>query len=138
MDSTFASRLALARELRKMTQSELAAAVKMSTQAIWNYENRPDSASTRILAFTLADALQISPRWLATGVEDGIVGASAVEAGAREASTGSDAIMQSIGCLEAFLASPRDSAVLVEAALSLLKSTLRPASNQVTATTSRP
>lgn len=117
--TTFASRLAHARELRGLSLSELASAVKMSAQTIWNYENRPDGASARTLAFTLGDALQVSPRWLATGVEDGVVQAKAPDKNA-------DAISQSIGCLEAFLASPRDSTVLVEAALSILKAAAVP------------
>jgi transcriptional regulator with XRE-family HTH domain len=114
MTSSFASRLAHVRQLRKLTQSELATKVGMSSQAIWNYENRPDVASARSLAFVLGDALRVSPRWLATGIEDGTMPPAKCD----------EAVLQSIGCLEAFLASSRESTLLVEAALTLLRSTV--------------
>lgn len=63
---TFANRLRYARELRCLTQAELARAAKVSQSAIANYENGTRKSAKNI--FKLAGALQLSPRWLAEGV----------------------------------------------------------------------
>lgn len=62
----FGKRLKQARELRNVSQTELAQNIQgLSQQAIANAENR-DSDSNKFL-FHIADALRVDPRWLATG-----------------------------------------------------------------------
>ena len=67
---TFSERFKLARENTGLTLSKLAEQVGTTTQAIWNYENRPDGSVAVEFLFPLADALGVNARWLATGVSD--------------------------------------------------------------------
>lgn len=55
----FASRLRKFREAANLTQTELAAKLKCTPQAIWNLENGRNSLSVE-LAAALADALGVS------------------------------------------------------------------------------
>jgi len=62
---TFSDRLRHARQLRGLTQSELARSCGLSQGAISNYESA--SRKTAKEVFRLADILQVSAAWLATG-----------------------------------------------------------------------
>jgi transcriptional regulator with XRE-family HTH domain len=62
---TFSDRLKHARQMRGLTQSELARACGLSQGAISNYESA--SRKTAKEVFRLADILQVSAAWLATG-----------------------------------------------------------------------
>ncbi|WP_353173173.1 helix-turn-helix domain-containing protein [Paracandidimonas soli] len=62
----FANRLRYAREMRGLTQTELAKASGISQSAIANYENGTRKTAKNI--FKLAKALQLNPLWLAEGV----------------------------------------------------------------------
>lgn len=62
----FADRLRRARNLRGMSQSALAKACGLSQGAIANYENKTRQTAKGI--FQLAEALQVSPAWLAQGI----------------------------------------------------------------------
>lgn len=64
--NTLAERLKHARNLRDLTQKELAQAAKISQGAISNYETRLRASPRQLLK--LAAALKISPLWLAEGV----------------------------------------------------------------------
>ncbi len=63
--NTFADRLLFARNMRRLTQAELARACGMSQSAIANYENGSRRSPKSI--FALADALQVQAQWLAEG-----------------------------------------------------------------------
>lgn len=63
---TFAERLRFARDLRRLTQAELARACKLSQGAIANYESGSRRDARGI--FELATALRVSALWLAQGV----------------------------------------------------------------------
>lgn len=62
-------RLKQAREKRKMTQEDLAAAVRGASQAMISALEKRDSKRTHLL-FAFAEALEVNPEWLATGVGD--------------------------------------------------------------------
>ena len=62
---TFGARLRYARELRKLTQKQLAQASGLSQGAIGNYEN--DSRRNPKNVFRIAEALKVQPAWLAMG-----------------------------------------------------------------------
>lgn len=64
---TFAERCKHARELASLSLAKVADRIGVSTQAVWNYENRPDGGVSVELLFPLADALGVEARWLATG-----------------------------------------------------------------------
>lgn len=64
---TFGARLRYARELRQLTQKELAQASGLSQGAIGNYEN--DSRRSPKNVFRIAEALDVEPAWLAMGTE---------------------------------------------------------------------
>lgn len=51
--------------------AKIAEHIGVSTQAVWNYENRPDGGVSCEVLFPLADVLAVEPRWLATG--DGVM-----------------------------------------------------------------
>lgn len=70
---TFGERIRLAREARGMTQKELADAVGMSQPALYNTESGRNKSSTKIL--DLANALKVSPHWIATGKESSFASA---------------------------------------------------------------
>lgn len=63
--NTFATRLRYARNLRGLTQKELARASGLSQGAIGNYET--DSRRSPKDVFRLAEALDVAPAWLAMG-----------------------------------------------------------------------
>jgi len=63
---TFSERLRYARELRQISQKQLAKAVNLSQGAISNYETRVRESSRETLR--LAMALQVSPLWLGEGI----------------------------------------------------------------------
>ncbi|MGX9221880.1 helix-turn-helix domain-containing protein (plasmid) [Massilia varians] len=65
--NTFAERFKHARELANLSFAKVAERIDVSTQAVWNYENRPDGSVSVDLLFPLADALGVEARWLATG-----------------------------------------------------------------------
>lgn len=114
-ETGFRERFKQARERAKLSAVQLAKAIEVTSQAIWNYENRPGGISSDKL-FRVADALGVSARWLATGVEDGIVGdAPPIDPSMHPA------ICQALACLEASLAQENHSRDLVKAALSILK-----------------
>ena len=122
-DLGFGNRLKEARTRARMSQAAVGGAINVSTQSIWNYENRGDWMSAKN-AFIVADLLDVSARWLVTGVEDGsrppppaIMG----EANPR--------IRQSAACLQAFLAQDQPSTELVQAALTILLGAM-PASDE--------
>ncbi len=62
---TFGNRLRYARELRQLTQKELARACGLSQGAIGNYET--DSRRNPKNVFRIAEALKVEPAWLAMG-----------------------------------------------------------------------
>ena len=62
---TFGDRLRYARDLRQLTQKELARACGLSQGAIGNYET--DSRRNPKNVFRLAEALKVEPAWLAMG-----------------------------------------------------------------------
>lgn len=68
---TFAERFKHAREHSGLSQAKVAEAIGVSTQAVWNYENRPEGSVSLELLFPLADTLNVNARWLATG--DGLM-----------------------------------------------------------------
>jgi transcriptional regulator with XRE-family HTH domain len=112
----FAERLKQCREKAGLSQKDLADAISVTPQAIWNYENREGGISAEKL-FPLADRLGVSARWLACGVDDGV--ALPIPGQAHPA------IAESAACLDAFLANDGQSVNLVKAALSLLKAALK-------------
>lgn len=59
-------RLKQAREKRGLTQEQLSAAVKGSSQAMISALEKRDSLTTTLL-FQFADALKVNPRWLLNG-----------------------------------------------------------------------
>lgn len=63
---TFAERLRLARELRGLTQAQLASACGVAQSTVANYENGLRRSARDPLA--LASALEVSPHWLIEGV----------------------------------------------------------------------
>lgn len=69
--NTFAERCKHARELANLSLAKVAERTGVSTQAVWNYENRPEGSVSVDLLFPLADALGVEARWLATG--DGVM-----------------------------------------------------------------
>jgi len=68
---TFAARFKQAREHSGLSLAKIAERIGVSTQAAWNYENRPDGSVATELLFPLADALGVEARWLVTG--DGVM-----------------------------------------------------------------
>lgn len=62
---TFADRIRHARQLRQLSQQELARASGLAQSTISSYENQSRASTTRLMA--LAEALQVNPRWLDTG-----------------------------------------------------------------------
>ncbi len=68
---TFSDRFKRARERSGLSQVKLAEQIGVSTQAVWNYENRPDGGVAVDLLFPIADLLNVEARWLATG--DGVM-----------------------------------------------------------------
>ena len=68
---TFADRFRHARQRSGLTLVKIAKHIGVSTQAVWNYENRPDGGFSVEVLFPLADLLALEPRWLATG--DGVM-----------------------------------------------------------------
>lgn len=62
----FGTRVTQARVAAKLSPSELARMLDTTQQAVANYETRNDGIAMDKL-FMLADALGVSPRWLATG-----------------------------------------------------------------------
>lgn len=114
MDDRFGERVKQAREARKLSRKDVADAIDVTPQAVWNYENRNDGASVDKL-FLLADVLAVSARWLATGVEDGVP--------LRVVDPSLPAIRQSIACLDAFIDGGEKSVDLVHAALRILRGT---------------
>ena len=64
--NTFAERLRIARESRKLKQPQLAKAAGLSQSAISNYETQRRTSSRGILK--LAAALKVNPVWLAEGI----------------------------------------------------------------------
>lgn len=68
---TFADRFRQAREHSGLTLARIAERIGISTQAVWNYENRPDGSVSVEVLFPLADVLGVDARWLATG--DGVM-----------------------------------------------------------------
>ena len=64
--NTFAERLRIARESRKLKQPQLAKAAGLSQSAISNYETQRRASSRGILK--LAVALKVNPVWLAEGI----------------------------------------------------------------------
>jgi len=65
--TTFAERCKYAREKSSLSLVKVAESIGVSTQAVWNYENRPDGGVAIELLFPLADTLGVEARWLATG-----------------------------------------------------------------------
>ena len=65
---TLAQRLRKARKLRDLTQAELTKKSGASQQLLSKIENEKIESTTEI--FNLADALNVNPRWLATGIGD--------------------------------------------------------------------
>jgi transcriptional regulator with XRE-family HTH domain len=112
----FADRLKQCREKAGLSQRDLADAISVTPQAIWNYENREGGISAEKI-FPLADRLGVSVRWLAFGVDEGV--ALPVPGQAHPA------IAESVACLEAFLVNGGQSINLVKAALSILKAAIR-------------
>lgn len=64
--NSFAERLRRARDIRQLTQAELARATGISQSAIANYENGNRKTTKHI--FRLAHVLQVAPVWLADGI----------------------------------------------------------------------
>jgi transcriptional regulator with XRE-family HTH domain len=64
---TFADRFRHARQRSGLSLAKIAEHISVSTQAVWNYENRPDGSVSVEVLFPLADVLAVEPRWLATG-----------------------------------------------------------------------
>lgn len=114
---TFAKRLVWAREQRGLNKSQLSALLGMSTQAIWNYENRPNGGGSSETIFKLADALGVSPRWLAIG--EGLADAPDKVLPPPELAN------QALACLEAYSKATHILPPLVEAAITLLKAANR-------------
>lgn len=112
----FADRLKQCREKVGLSQKDLADAISVTPQAIWNYENREGGIAAEKI-FPLADRLGVSARWLAIGVDDGVALTFSAQA--------HPAIAESAACLEAFLANGGQSMNLVKAALSILKAALK-------------
>lgn len=106
----FPERLRHARETAKLTQRDLADAILVSPQAIWNYENRQGGISAAKL-FPLADRLGVSARWLALGHEGGTL----------PDDPKLSAVVESAACLEAYLESNGKPIDLVKAALTILR-----------------
>ena len=79
--TTFAERFKRAREHSGLSQAKVAERIGVSTQPVWNYENRPDGNVSVDILFPLADVLGVEARWLATG--DGVM--SDIEAPSLEA-----------------------------------------------------
>lgn len=113
--TTFQGRFKYAKQRANIGTSVLAGAIGVTFQAIWNYENRPGGMSSDKI-FLIADLLGVSARWLATGVDDGVIGEPPLID-----PTMHPALNQSIACLEAFLERNDGSSELVKAALSILK-----------------
>lgn len=90
-DDSFAGRLKSARKAAKMTQADLGVLCGVSAQGVWNYENRGDDPASGIL-FSMADALGVDARWLATG--------QASPAGGVGISPEVLAIARTVACLE--------------------------------------
>lgn len=67
-DMNLGGRLRIARERRGLTQEQLAAKVDTHQANISALESR-DSKKAELL-FELAEALQVNPRWLLTGIGD--------------------------------------------------------------------
>ncbi len=65
---TLGQRLRKARKLRDLTQAELTKKSGASQQLLSRIENEKVESTTEI--FNLADALNVNPRWLATGTGD--------------------------------------------------------------------
>lgn len=65
--NSFSERFKQARERSGLSLAKIAERVGVSTQAVWNYENRPDGSVSTELLFPVADALGVDARWLATG-----------------------------------------------------------------------
>jgi len=72
--NTFAKRFKLAREHAGLSLAKVSERIGVSTQAAWNYENRPDGSVSVDLLFPLADALGVEARWLATGDGEMVLG----------------------------------------------------------------
>jgi transcriptional regulator with XRE-family HTH domain len=113
MTTTFSARVRASREKLGLNQKELGEKIGVTSSAISNYENRAEGNATGDNLFALADALGVSARWLATGTDDGVVFLPKLVT--------HPAVIQSIACLEAFLATGGQSQDLVRAALTLLK-----------------
>ena len=62
------TRLRIAREAKDWSQSELARRAGVDQTTISSLELKKSTVSRADVLFMLADALQVSPRWLATGV----------------------------------------------------------------------
>lgn len=111
--STFAERFKGAKEKSGKSTKDVAESIGVTSQAIWNYENREYGGVQSDLLFPLADFLGVSARWLATGNDDGVV--RPIDPKMHPA------IAQSVACLEAFLAGNSKSVELVKAALTILQ-----------------
>lgn len=64
---TFADRFRHARAHSGLTLAKIAERIGVSTQAVWQYENRPNSSVSVEFLFPLADVLGVEARWLVTG-----------------------------------------------------------------------
>lgn len=73
---TFAARLKYARQRAKMSQEELARKLDISKASISKIEMNLTQEVLMTTLFRMADAMQIDPRWLATGSSP--VGESAI------------------------------------------------------------
>jgi transcriptional regulator with XRE-family HTH domain len=65
--NSFAERFKRARDYSGLSLAQVADCIGVSTQAVWNYENRAEGSIALDLLFPLADALNVEARWLATG-----------------------------------------------------------------------
>lgn len=68
----FSVRCKTAREASGLSQTDVAEAIGISPQAVYNYENRPNSTPAIDKLFPLADKLGVSARWLLLGEDDGL------------------------------------------------------------------
>lgn len=114
MDSSgFGDRLRTARKAKNLPYRTLAIALECTEQAIWNYENRGGGINADKL-FVLADLLQVSPRWLITGIDDGDVRPVVIQ------DTTDVLRKQALACLQSYVDGGRSDQNLVDAAMTIL------------------
>ncbi len=67
MEGSLGTRIRMARQRKKMTQSELAAELKVSRSAVGNWESFTGISPSSARLISIALATEVSYEWLATG-----------------------------------------------------------------------